>query len=102
MTDSPLDGAYMERALVLAALSRVWAHLGYRQWIGYDEAEGDEWPVFYCELPTGQVSWHLTSGQRSLFNHVDTSSAWVWDKHTTDEKYDRLRRWASQYRPWPI
>ena len=39
-----------------------------------------EWPVAYIELPTGQVSWHLPQ-------HVKP-----YDGHTTEEKYERIRR----------
>jgi hypothetical protein len=45
---------------------------------GYsDDPKEPGWVVTYIELPTGQVSWHLPS--------------YIWDGHTTQEKYARCR-----------
>lgn len=40
--------------------------------------------VAYIELPIGQVSWHLPE------------HATPWDGHTTEEKYDRIRRFIGE------
>ena len=42
-----------------------------------------EWPVFYIDLPTGQVSWHMPQYGRA------------WDGHTTDQKYERIDEFCS-------
>src|SRR5947209_10309978 len=47
----------------------------------FDPAE-PEWPVAMIELPTGQVSWHLPQHARA------------WDGHTTEQKYERISRFA--------
>lgn len=44
-----------------------------------------EWPAAFIELPTGQVSWHIPQ-------HVK-----AWDGHTTEEKYERIRRFREGY-----
>jgi hypothetical protein len=62
-------------ALVLARQA------GYEVGVRIDPDE-PEWPVFYIELPTGQVSWHLP--QHRL----------PYDGHTTEEKYDRSGTFA--------
>ena len=51
---------------------------GLRTGIAFDPKEPD-YPVVYIDLPTGQVSWHVTAYQGK------------WDGHTTTEKYDRIR-----------
>jgi len=86
-----LDEVYEERARLLASLTKVWQGLGFEVWIVDND---DGWPIVMAMLPTGQVSWHVTNEARHRhFSHLDTSSAWVWDEHTTPEKYDRLEAW---------
>lgn len=62
---------YVIRAMALAE------ELGYRVGVRLDSAE-PEWPVFYIELPTGQVSWHMPQ-------HTEK-----WDGHDTKKKYRRV------------
>lgn len=57
--------------------------IGLECGIRFDPDE-PEWPVVYIELPTGQVSWHVPQ-------HVKP-----WDKHTTQEKYDRVMRFHAE------
>lgn len=65
--------------MVLRAVAR--AHtLGLVAGFRIDPKEPD-WPVAFIELPTGQVSWHLPQHPNA------------WDGHTTEEKYDRIRKW---------
>lgn len=64
------------RALALAPQA------GFLAGVRVDEKE-QEWPVAYIELPTGQVSWHVPQ-------HL-----MEWDGHTTEAKYDRIRRWVN-------
>lgn len=51
--------------------------------------------VVYLNLPTGQVSWHVSTDRRR------TGRPWFlsrWDGHTTVGKYDRIARWGAI---WP-
>ncbi|MFK0294807.1 hypothetical protein ACIQU6_30645 [Streptomyces sp. NPDC090442] len=52
---------------------------------------GSGWYVVYVEGPAGQMSWHFPPEDLPLFPdaipHVPT---WVWDGHSTEEKYGRL------------
>jgi len=50
------------------------------------DPEQPEWPVVFIELPTGQVSWHIAQHGRE------------WDRHTTEEKYGRIRKLLQQER----
>lgn len=60
--------------LALAAAATTGLPAGFR----IDPAEPD-WPVAYIELPTGQVSWHMSA------------HATPYDGHTTPEKYERIK-----------
>lgn len=60
------------QALVLALAC------GYSAGVRLDPAQ-PEWPVVYLDLPTGQVSWHMPQ------------HASVFDGHTTEQKYQRVR-----------
>lgn len=57
-------------------------HLGLRSGVAIDVLE-PEWPVYYVELPTGQVSWHLPRHQAP------------WDGHDAEQKTDRIRRFVN-------
>lgn len=52
--------------------------LEYKTGVRIDESE-PEWPVFYIELPTGQVSWHMPQHEMA------------WDGHSTEEKFQRIQ-----------
>jgi hypothetical protein len=50
--------------------------------------------VLYLDTPSGQVSWHIAANDLDLFGHVqrtDPNSPDPWDRHTTEEKYQRIR-----------
>ena len=70
---------------LLAAMQEASA-LGYEVGFRIDPSE-PEWPVLFIELPTGQVSWHMPQHARP------------WDGHTTDEKFERIARYAKQLDP---
>lgn len=88
------DEVYQERAQVVAALTHVWQSKGYSVYLGVDKENG--WPVVYANLPTGQVSWHVSADDViSYFGHLGFPVTWaVWDGHDTPMKYQRLRDWA--------
>lgn len=81
-------GAYAERNLLVAALSKMFpAHLERTTIEGWDP----EWEqCVYIELPTGQVSWHLKLGEEVNFAHLEWREGPSWDGHDTPEKYRRL------------
>jgi hypothetical protein len=78
-----LDAAYRERAHLVAHLAAR-----YPSSIGTDPAEPD-WRVVYVQLPTGQVSWHISRADSDLINFLLPDGT-KWDGHDTAEKYRRL------------
>lgn len=84
-----LDGAYRERAHLVALLAAL--HPAH---IGYTDPTAIDWLVVTIETPTGQMSWHIAERDRDLFEHVQLVPAEhnVWDGHTTEQKYARMRR----------
>ncbi|MBT2505132.1 hypothetical protein J7I98_04315 [Streptomyces sp. ISL-98] len=82
------DGAYRERAHFVAYLASL-----YPAHIGHTDPDAPDWAVVIVQTPAGQMSWHVTTRDMDLFEHVPRSypSLPGWDGHTTDQKYERLR-----------
>lgn len=85
------DSVYRERSHLLALLAAIYPSV----LVDGADREAPDWPVLYIQLPTGQVSWHISPIDQDLFGHVrrtiaHTLNAPVWDGHTTDEKYERV------------
>ncbi|MFJ3834474.1 hypothetical protein ACIPY6_03035 [Streptomyces sp. NPDC090054] len=81
------DRAYRERAHLVAHLASL-----YPATIGLTDPNAPEWPVVTINAPTGQLTWHIAAADLGLFEHVERSLDPMWDGHTTDEKYERLRQ----------
>lgn len=86
-----MDSVYRERAHLVAHLAAVYPSALVP---GADPSE-PAWPVVFIELPTGQLSWHVSPDDVDLFAHVDTYGKDTpgrpeWDGHSTEEKYGRL------------
>jgi hypothetical protein len=87
------DGAYHERDMLVAALSKLFpSHLLIHPAADTSWEEG--WRTIVCvHLPSGQAAWHILDSERELVAHlegVDMPECGGWDGHTTDEKYRRL------------
>jgi hypothetical protein len=78
-----INAAYRERAHLVAHLAAQ-----YPSSIGTDPAE-PEYRVVYVQLPTGQVSWHVSRDDSDLISFLLPDGT-KWDGHDTDEKYRRL------------
>jgi len=86
------DTVYRERAHLVAHLAAI-----YPSHIGPNDPSEPDWAVLTLETPTGQMSWHISPEDVDLFSHVPTTTdERAWDGHTTDEKYERLRRLTTQ------
>lgn len=91
-----LTALYAERAQCALALARAAQALGY--FVGFrhdpamDSTEAALWPVLFIDLPTGQVSWHLSVEDRLSANDIGDYNG-TWDRHNTAEKYRRLAAW---------
>lgn len=86
-----LHAVYAERAQLVAALSKLFpASLE-------EDEKAPGWPVCIIDLPTGQVSWHVTAADAAMFfGHLPAHAGRVWDGHSTPEKYARLAALSTQ------
>ncbi|MFI1021275.1 WDGH domain-containing protein [Streptomyces olivaceus] len=83
------NSVYRERAHFVAHLATVYPAILAP---GADPSEPD-WPVLFVQTPRGQMSWHISPDDTDLFEHVPVRAGEsVWDGHTTEEKYERLRQ----------
>lgn len=87
------SGAYRERNLLVAALSKLFPAV----LMTHVDKEGEEpwdgkWKtVVAIDLPTGQVTWHVEESEvLASFSHLPRIAGNGWDGHDTEEKYRRL------------
>ncbi|WP_326739112.1 WDGH domain-containing protein [Streptomyces sp. NBC_01022] len=97
--EAAIDATYRERAHLVALLAAL-----YPSHIGHTDPSAPDWAVVIVEAPGGQLSWHIAERDMDLFGHVMPTNRICrgWDGHTTDEKYDRIRRLTASAKPLPI
>ena len=107
------DGAYRERNQVVAlaaALAFELHNLGFEPFDAWRSEHVEdpnvpwdpEWRhVVYIQIPKGalitesaQLSWHVHDSEISLFEFLPLRLTNAWDGHTTEEKYERIRRYV--------
>lgn len=71
-------GDYLTRNQLILEAWRLAVLLDYPAGVRFDQ-DDPAWPVVLIELPTGQVSWHITQ------------HAQAWDGHGTPEKWRRVQ-----------
>ena len=107
------DGAYRERDLCVALLAALTSLMekGERSegatvvtwtaWLGKHDPADTSWDpewtnIVFLETPTGQMSWHIHDDELKLFFHLPRPTFEPGhrrrDGHSTEEKYERLRR----------
>lgn len=90
-------GIYTERAFLVSVLICVAVRNGIQCSWWVDPEAGEEWPVVCIDLPTGQVTWHMSRADfvELGFDQLP-ESAYRYDGHTVAEKYERLvsYRWG--------
>jgi hypothetical protein len=85
------DGAYAERNKLVALISKLFSASLERH--PENEEWEDDWRwIVFIDLPTGQVSWHIHDSELNMFDHLPRNAGRKWDGHTTDEKYERVRK----------
>jgi len=90
-----LNEVYADRNRVVQLAATLADRLGYRVGVRIDRDE-PEWPVLMIDLPTGQISWHLSPGDAyPVWDLYDAE----WDGHTDADKAERIRRYVVP--PWP-
>lgn len=96
------DGAYKERNLLVAALSKLFPASLERH--PEDDLEWeDDWRwVVFIQLPEGQATWHIHDSHLAFFDHLPRYEGRVWDEHTTEEKYRRLAMLRPGYCVKPV
>lgn len=57
-----------------------------------DSEDEPGWGIVFIETKFGQMSWHIPRADFDLFCGIDLVDSYEWDGHTTEEKYERLRR----------
>lgn len=77
--------AFDERNQLVALLSKLYPSALSKDFSGAYSLED----AVYIQLPTGQVSWHLTPSQLPLFEHLHTEEM-AWDGHSHEEKWQRV------------
>ena len=81
--ESKSSEAYMDRNLCVQVMARMAQKLGYNMGI----KENGEWPILYIDLPTGQVSWHISKPDlKGIFQTYLED----WDGHDVEIKRMRL------------
>lgn len=91
-----INDVYTERAQYVA-------HVASQHFSRLSVGESPDWPIIYIELPTGQISQHISKDDLHFFegipwNHDQKSDAEIihWDGHSTKEKFDRLNMYTRQ------
>jgi hypothetical protein len=92
-SNSVTNGAYHERNMLIAVLSKLPMFVAYRAW---DETQDFDWKMLVVleytnyKKETKQFSWHIHASETNLFNHLNFDPKYKWDGHTTEEKYENL------------
>lgn len=88
-------GVYRERAHLVALLASTW-----QSELQIDPTSPPPaTAVLYLSTPCGQLSWHIVAKDLDLLGHVnraDMHQTQLWDGHTTEEKYRRIRELTLQ------
>ncbi len=80
---------YRERAHLVAFLTTLYPSVG-----AYNDPEEPEYCVVYVETPVGQMSWHIHPEDLDLFDGLPIVEQQVWDGHSTEDKYRKLRNFT--------
>lgn len=81
---------YKERAMCISLIVKMAQALGLTVGMQIDPKEGEEWPVVYVDLPSGQVSWHINRDDFNKFFGSLPEYKDKWDGHDTTTKYNRV------------
>ena len=86
------DEAYTERNKVVALLARLLPAIRTTTAI---KGWSKEWHnCVYIETPMGQLSWHYHDDDAHLFERVNRVPSYIWDGHSTEIKYERIRQFC--------
>ena len=83
-----LDMVYNERNQLVSFLSRQFDSYLYL----HEDMEPGFQNLVVINGPTGQMTWHIPDCDLDLFNHLVYRTDYVYDGHSTEEKYNRLKK----------
>lgn len=89
LVEKDKDLAYRERNKLVALLTRFFPSFLAKENDNYLNFYNIHW-IVYLETPKGQLSWHIPDIDLFLFDGVERRATYVWDGHSTEEKYERL------------
>lgn len=96
LVEKERDGAYRERAQLLALL----ASLHPSVIAPAPDVDEDGWQILYLRIGGRQASWHITPRDAELLAHVEhvatSDSRAQWDGHTTEDKYTHISQHAAR------
>lgn len=105
--EQALTNAYRERAHLVAFMTAL-----YPASLAYSDPDTPGWAVVTIDLgaPGEQMSWHIAPDDLDVFEHLirdDQEPGFVWDGHSTEEKYERLRArtaavWQARFAPQDV
>ena len=94
--------AYSERNKILAAFAWLIQNKGCkfpcRVFLAHhpdtDESWEDDWRNILVIQPyNDQMAWHIHDSEMPLFHGIHQNLGYVWDGHTTEQKYQLLIRY---------
>lgn len=91
------NGSYDERNRLVSLLAALYPSCLERHSDADKEWEDDWRWIVFIDLPTGQASWHIHDSQLSLFDGIPRLRGWMWDGHTTEEKYRHIEHAVRSY-----
>ncbi|MGM0607181.1 MAG: hypothetical protein ACQESP_02055 [Candidatus Muiribacteriota bacterium] len=86
------DKLYRERNRLVALCGVLAKKQNYNAGIkkhSGDDYKKDRGTVFYIDLPTGQISYHIKNCEKNLFRFFKKYNK-EFDGHDFEEKYDRI------------
>ncbi|MFE2311638.1 hypothetical protein ACFXC8_00305 [Streptomyces sp. NPDC059441] len=94
--EEQLDGAYRERAHLVALLASLYPSV-IAPALDLDEPG---WWIAYLTIGGRQASWHISPRDAGLFAHVERvepdDRRAQWDGHTTEQKYQHIGALAAR------
>jgi hypothetical protein len=84
--------AYSERDQLVCALSKC-----FPSWLERHPDSDTDWEddwrwIVFIQFPTAQASWHIHDSEFEWFTHLEAKESNSWDGHTTEEKYERIKK----------
>lgn len=95
------NSAYSERNNSVAFMAKIALIAGWKAYRALHDETDESWEndwrnILVIESPCGQLSWHFHDSEFHLISSLDLLSNYVWDGHTTEEKYKRMENYRCE------